>query len=115
MLELQPSDRLSAAEIAVAEAVMAETINPQTQTRPNWTDSPDLAQAYLDQLSRTEGFDAELAGQIRAQIDQWRRGSADRAGATALAQSLTTAAAAGTGPDAARMTALAGVFERLGA
>lgn len=115
VLKLQPSDRLSAAEIAVAEAVMAETINPQTQTRPNWTDSPDLAQAYLDQLSRTEGFDAELAGQIRAQIDQWRRGSADRAGATALAQSLTTAAAAGTGPDAARMTALAGVFERLGA
>ena len=115
VLKLLPSDQLSAAEIAVAESVMAETLNPQTQVRPVWTDSPDLAQAYLDQLSRSDGLDAELAGRIRVLIDQWRDGRPDRAGAAALSRSLTMAAAAASGPNAARMAALASVFERLSA
>lgn len=115
VLRLVPSDKLSAAEIAAAESVMAETINPQTQTRAVWADTPDVATAYLDQLSRSPGFDAALAGQIRAQIDQWRGGAADKAGATALSQALTTATEKAVGADVPRLKSLAGVFERLGA
>lgn len=112
VLRLVPSDQLSAAEIAAAEAVTMAEINPQTQTRITWADSPDVAAAYLDQLKRTEGVDAALTARLGAAIDQWRAGSADKAQAAALAQSLTTAGDAATGATAARFKALAGLFQR---
>ena len=117
VLKLEPTDKLSAAEIAAAESVMAEVSNPQTQTKVAWADSPDVAQAYLDQLTRMQGIDAALAAQAKTAIDGWRQGSADRAGAAGLATSLTTAAAAEgvAAPNKARLTSLAGVFERMGA
>lgn len=114
VLKLVPSQHLSAAEIAVAESVMAETINPQTQTRNVWVDSPDVATAYLDQLTRTSAVDAEMATQIRAQIDPWRAGSPDARGAGRLARTLTAASEKATGADQMRMKALAEVFERMG-
>lgn len=112
VLRLVPSDKLSAAEIAAAEAVTLAEINPQTQTRITWADSPDVATAYLDQLKRTEGVDAALTAQVGTAIDQWRAGSTDKAGAARLAQSLTTAGEAATGATAARLKALAGLFQR---
>ncbi|RZI98657.1 MAG: hypothetical protein EON90_12515 [Brevundimonas sp.] len=117
VLKLEPSEFLSAAEIAAAASVTAETINPQTQTHAVWTDGPDVAQAYLDQLARTTGFDAALAAQAGAVITGWRGGSADKAGASAAAARLTAAAAVEgvTAPTKARLTALAGVFQRLAA
>ncbi len=114
VLKLVPSDVLSAAEIAAAESVTAEEINPQTQAHVVWADSPDVAQAYLDQLSRTAGFDAALGTQVRAQIDGWRAGRADKRGSAALATALTAAGDKATGADAARLKSLAGVFERRG-
>jgi len=119
VLRLAPSEHLSAAEIAAAEQVTAAEINPQTQTRPVWTDSPDVASAYLDQLTRSEGIDSALAGQARAVIDQWRQGELDEARAAGLAGPLAAAATAEAASedankaDAARLTSLAGVFERV--
>ena len=52
VLKLVPGDHLSAAEIAAAESVRVAEINPQTQTRIRWPDSPDVADAYLDQIAR---------------------------------------------------------------
>ena len=115
VLRLAPSEHLSAAEIAVAERVMAEEINPQTQTRPTWDDHPDVAAAYLDQLSRTQGLDADLAGQARAAVEQWRGGTVDKARMTALATSLAAVPEDAPAPDAARRKALAELFGRLGA
>lgn len=112
VLRLVPSDQLSAAEIAAAEAVTTAEINPQTQTRISWADSPDVAMAYLDQLKRTEGVDAALTARVGTAIDQWRAGSTDKAGSARLAQSLTTAGDAATGATAARFKALAGIFQR---
>ena len=115
ILRLVPSEYLSAAEIAAAEAVQADVINPQTQTRIVWADSPDVANAYLDQLTRANAIEAGLAGRVNTAISQWRSGGRrDRAGATALSAALTTAAAAAKGVDATRLTALAGMFERRG-
>ena len=114
VLRLQPSDQLSAAEIAVAERVMAGTINPQTQTRPVWEDSPDVAQAYLDQLARSHGIEAGLAGQARTAVEQWRAGRADRAGAARLSQALAVIPEETAKADATRLKALSDLFGRLG-
>ncbi|MGQ3039135.1 MAG: LVIVD repeat-containing protein [Brevundimonas sp.] len=115
VLKLEPTDQLSAAEIAVAESVMAGEINPQLQTRISWEDSPDVAQAYLDQLNRTNALEGALAGQAGEAITGWRNGRANKRNAADLARSLTAAADKATTVNRARMTALAAVFQRLAA
>ncbi|HYC67806.1 hypothetical protein [Brevundimonas sp.] len=114
VLRLQPSEQLSAAEIAAAERVMAETINPQTQTRPVWEDSPDVAQAYLDQLARSDGIEARLAERARTLVEQWRGGRADRASAARLSQALAVIPEETAKADATRLKALSDLFGRLG-
>ncbi|MFN3668568.1 MAG: LVIVD repeat-containing protein [Brevundimonas sp.] len=111
VLRLVPGEHLSAAEIAAAEAVSAETINPQTQTRIVWSDSPDVAQSYLDQLTRTGGVDAALSAQVKAGIDAWRAGGG-ASDSAALSDRLEQAAGRATGRNAVRLNALAGLFER---
>lgn len=112
VLKLVPGEHLSAAEIAAAESVRADTINPQTQMRVSWPDSPDVAQAYLDQIMRSPTADAALTARIRAGVDQWRRSADDRGGAADLATALNAAAERATGADKGRMTALAAMFGR---
>lgn len=108
VLKLVPSDQFSAAEIAAAEAVMAEEINPQLQTRITWADTPDVAQSYLDQLNRADAIEDGLATRAEAAIAGWRSGSAD----AAVAADLTTAAATAAGPAKARLEALAAILTR---
>jgi len=112
VLRLAPSDQLSAAEIAAAEAVMAETINPQTQTRITWADTPDVANAYLDQLTRANGVEADLAARAQARIDGWRQGRADARGSGELSRLLAEASGKTTGVNATRLKALADLFGR---
>ena len=111
VLKLVPSDQLSAAEIAVAEAVMIAENNPQTQTRISWADSPEVAQVYVDQLGRSTAVDAALLTQARTAVDQWKAGGASASSAE-LITALTAAAEKAAAPDAARMTALAGLLQR---
>jgi hypothetical protein len=113
VLKLVPSEFLSAAEIAAAESVRADQINPQTQMRISWPDSPDVAQSYLDQLTRAPAADAALTARVQAGIDQWRQSADARAGASDLAAALTAAAEKETGTIAkGRLTALAAIFGR---
>ncbi|WP_374600145.1 LVIVD repeat-containing protein [Brevundimonas sp.] len=111
VLKLVPSDQLSAAEIAVAEAVMIAENNPQTQTRITWQDSPEVAQVYIDQLARSTAVDAALLAQARTAVDQWKAGGTSASSAETIA-ALTAAAEKASAPDAARMTALAGLLQR---
>ncbi len=61
VLALQPSDRLSAAEIAAAAmADQGLTFNPQQQFPVKWPDHPVVAQAYVDQLSRANAVSTEV-------------------------------------------------------
>jgi len=113
VLKLAPSDQLSAAEIAAAESVMIAEINPQTQTRTVWADSPDVAGAYLDQLERSDALEDRLAGQARTAIAGWRDGATDPALAAALTRGLASASTAATAADRVRIDALAGIFQRL--
>lgn len=112
VLRLVPSEYLSAAEIAAAEAVTASTINPQTQTRIVWADTPDVADAYLDQLGRAGAVEEVLAEQVRARIQAWRTGRAERSESAALSGLLVEASAKATGQNATRLKALADVFGR---
>ena len=114
VLRLVPSEHLSAAEIAAAEAVTTGTINPQTQTRIAWADTPDVAKAYLDQLTRSAGVNADLAGQVQTRIDQWRGGRADKRASAALSRTLNAASSGATGLAATRLKALADLFGRVG-
>jgi len=114
VLKLAPSEHLSAAEIAVAERVMAATNNPQTQTRPVWEDHPDVAQAYLDQLTRSNGIEAGLRERTRAAVEQWRSGRVDRRRATELSQALAVVPETTAKADATRLKALSELFGRVG-
>lgn len=111
VLKLVPGEHLSAAEIAAAESVRLDTINPQTQTRIVWEDSPDVAQAYLDQLTRGDAIDAGLAARARAAVDSWRagRGASDAAG---LSEALAAAVSRATGRDKMRLAELSALFGR---
>ena len=107
---LQPEHETAIA--AAAEAGMQDEINPQTQTRVSWSNTPDVAGAYLDQLKRADAIDAALAGQVSAVIDGWRAGRIDAVAAAAAVASLTASSEVqGVAPLAAgRMKALAGVL-----
>ncbi len=111
VLKLVPGEHLSAAEIAAAESVRVDTVNPQTQTRIVWPDSPDVAQAYLDQLTRGSALEAALATRVRAAIDGWRAGQGT-GDAMEVSEALTAAVSRAEGRDKARLTALAGLFAR---
>ena len=114
VLRLVPSDHLSANEIALAESVMVAEINPQTQTRITWPDSPAVATAYLEQLTRTGGIDPNLAADVRTVIGQWSEGRINARARTRLVTALTGAVAKATGPDAMRLKALGEMLTRTG-
>ncbi len=114
VLRLVPGDKLSASEIAAAEAVAATEINPQTHVRSTWTDSPDVAGAYLDQLSRSHGIDAGLAGRVNTLIQQWRGGTIDKRRAAELSRALATAPEGASAANVARYKALSDLFGRQG-
>ncbi len=117
VLDLVPSDYLSANEIAAAAlADEGGVFNPQQQFPVSWPAEPVVARAYLDQLSRQNSVsEAELAS-IGALIDQAESALAAGNGSRALAADLESRAAAlkgaGEGSSAGRQTAgLATVLE----
>ena len=79
-----------------------------------WADTPDVAAAYLDQLTRVGGVDAALAGRVQGRIDQWRGGRADKRASAALSLTLTEASGRASGAAATRLRALADLFGRVG-
>ncbi|WP_309627302.1 hypothetical protein [Brevundimonas sp.] len=115
VLKLLPSDQLSAAEIAAAEAILAAEINPQLQTKIEWADTPDVAASYIDQLARTDAIEDGVEARARTVIAGWRSGSADKAAAGELATALATAPDGATDATKARMASLAALLQRLAA
>ncbi len=106
VFRLTPSEHLSAAEIAVAEAVLFDEANTQTQLHYDWPADATVAQAYMDQLTRSDALSSDLSDAVSAAIADWS--SAETR--TAAASGLEAAAAAASGADADRMSALAAVL-----
>jgi hypothetical protein len=56
VLQLLPSDQLSANELAAAKLVTMTEYNPQSQPRLEWPAGFPVVRSYLDQLSRNHGL-----------------------------------------------------------
>jgi hypothetical protein len=70
VLELLPSEHLTASELAAAKlAIQVGTFNPQQQHPVGWPDAPVVARAYLDQLQRDGGFTADNVKRLSATLD----------------------------------------------
>jgi hypothetical protein len=69
ILELTPSDLISANEIAAAKLVHLEQYNPQSQPKIEWPAAFVVVRAYLDQLVRWEGLAAERTTAIATALD----------------------------------------------
>ncbi len=115
VLELQPSEHLSANEIAAAKLVRFVDYNPQSQPRLEWPAAFPVVRSYLDQLVRNQG----LASARTTAIDQALTAAEAQSGRDRR-RSLNTLAAevdkdvAGA-KDAARVRALAKEIRRLAA
>jgi hypothetical protein len=71
VLELVPSDHLSANEIAAAGvAEQGDVFNPQQQFRVTWPAEPVVARAYLDQLARDDALDSDAIIELSQSLDQ---------------------------------------------
>lgn len=69
VLELVPSDQLSANEIAAAKLVMMDEYNPQAQPRLVWPAAFPVVRSYLDQLTRNDGLAASRRSAIAKSLD----------------------------------------------
>ncbi len=71
VLALEPSEHLSANEIAAAAmAELGETVNPQQQFPARWPAHPVVARAYLDQFARNGALSPALSGRVADALDQ---------------------------------------------
>ena len=78
VFRLTPSEHLSQNEIDAASLVLAEETNVQHQQRFGWQPSSVLARAYLDQLERSSGIQAERVAAVNQAL-----GRADQLGSAA--------------------------------
>jgi hypothetical protein len=68
IFELAPSAFISENEIAAAKTVKFDYLNTQGQQKFVWPASVSLARAYLDQLERSNGLEAETIAEVRAAL-----------------------------------------------
>ena len=115
VLALMPSAFISQNEIDAANTVRFEFMNAQEQQRFVWPPSFPLAKAYLDQLERGNGFDADAIAAARAELATAERASGPerRSALTRLATRLTADAAGAR--DAAKVKKLATAVAELAA
>ncbi len=90
ILELLPSDKLSANEIAAAKLVRFTEYNPQSQPQIVWPAAFPVVRSYLDQLVRDNGLAAERTTAIAKALDaaEKQTGSARGAALTKLAKQV---------------------------
>ena len=73
VFRLQPSEHLSANEIAAANLVRMERFNPQHQTPITWPAAFVVSRAYLDQLERNQGLPGARIAELRQALDRAER------------------------------------------
>ncbi|HEX2167393.1 MAG TPA: hypothetical protein VHG09_09210, partial [Longimicrobiales bacterium] len=102
-----PSAFISQNEIDAANTVRFDFMNAQEQRKFYWPASFALARAYLDQLERGNGLEADVIEAAREELERAERLSGLERGSalTQLATRLTTEAAGAR--DAAKVRKLA--------
>ncbi|TVR62937.1 MAG: hypothetical protein EA422_10215 [Gemmatimonadales bacterium] len=114
ILELEPNEHLTEAELEAAKLVRFHEFNPQHQPYMTWPAEMVVARAFFDQLARHDGLPAQRLAAVRAEMDRAEglSGTAQRSalsdlavGLWADARRISTGEASG---DEARIRALAG-------
>jgi hypothetical protein len=113
ILELTPSDQISANEIAAAKLVRFAQYNPQSQPKVEWPAAFPVVRSYLDQLVRGDGLSAARTTAIGRALDAAEKesGARRRTALTTLAASVNRDAAGAK--DAARVRAMAAAITAL--
>ncbi len=113
VLELTPSEFLSADELAAAKLVQLEQLNVQSQPQLTWPASFVVARAYLDQLARGRGLAADRLAAARSALAEaeGRSGAERREALARLAEQLRGDAVGAS--DADRVQKLAAVIGEL--
>ncbi len=75
ILELVPTDQLSANELAAARLVTMAEYNPQNQPKIEWPAGFPVVRSYLDQLTRNNGLSRERLTAIASALNQAERQS----------------------------------------
>jgi uncharacterized protein (DUF305 family) len=124
VLALEPSEFLTANEIAAAAQAVNDTVfNPQQQFAISWPHTPAVAAAYVDQLARDGAFEAGLEAELRAALDATgaaldgttRVVNRDLAGRLAALSGRVASASDAGDRTAARRAALSSTLEGLAA
>ncbi|MEQ1690211.1 MAG: hypothetical protein ABMA00_02910 [Gemmatimonas sp.] len=91
IIELTPSDKLSANEIAAAKLVKFDQLNPQSQPKIVWPAAFPVVRSYLDQLVRNNGLAAARTTAIGSALDaaEKQAGAARRSALNKLAAEVT--------------------------
>jgi hypothetical protein len=115
ILELQPTDKLSANELAAAKLVKFVEYNPQSQPKVVWPAAFPVVRSYLDQLVRDNGLSSERTAAIGKALD-----AAEKQSGAARGASLTKLAAqvdkdVNGAKDSARVKTMAAEIRRLAA
>jgi hypothetical protein len=113
ILELVPSEHLSANEIAAAKLVQMEEFNPQSQPRITWPAAFPVVRSYLDQLVRGNGLDAARTSAIAQKLDAAERLTGVRRRAALAALGAEVHADAANARDTARVRAMAAAIRDL--
>ena len=109
---LKASEYLTQNEIDAALLARVKTFNAQDQARVVWPADPAVARAYLDQLDRTKGIQAERAAAVIAAVERASKVRSGKDAAVAdqldaLAKQVDSDAGSASPADAARLRALA--------
>ncbi len=85
ILELMPSEHLSANEIEAAKLVRMVQYNPQSQPQVTWPAAFPVVRSYLDQLVRGDGLSAARTTAIGTALDAAEKATPSRRRATLTA------------------------------
>jgi hypothetical protein len=117
VLELTPTKFLTQNEIDAAKSVQWPELNVQNQQKIEWPANVAVANAYLDQLTRSQALPSSRIAKLKAVLQGLGSSPMSKskvASMRAMASSLQKSAAkAHTPADAMRMHALADVLTRL--
>ncbi|MBC8086914.1 MAG: hypothetical protein H7Z40_06585 [Phycisphaerae bacterium] len=115
IIELTPTDKLSANEIAAAKLITFVDYNPQSQPKIVWPAAFPVVRSYVDQLQRDNGLAAARVTAINAALDEAEKqaGAARKASLNKLATEVTKDIA--TASDGAKTRTLVAEIKRLAA
>jgi hypothetical protein len=114
VFKLTPTPNLTQHEIDAANLIHFDTLNVQNQPQITWPSSLVVAQAYLDQLARTQALPAKQIAALSKQIDRTEKShlkSKEVAKLAKQAPEIDSSASSAKDPaDAKRLTALAAIL-----